>query len=142
MSVGHLGIYGSLQTKFCVPVPTLQSPNHSLFLVILGKFPVKTVSTRLPLGYYLTFNKLAHKLSELTSNLKDCFTKRAWLKHLISLKPKPPCDLGSINLFQANEDIFLLPSSTSHQYFLTNFVRSSVTEKGGLKTLITYVGIA
>lgn len=122
ISEDSLGIHRSRQILTFVPSPIRQirpffsnwRPYSRLFQVT-DESPRKTASINSLLGKYLAFNNLAHKLSGNWIRRQACLARRAWLKSLISRKPKPPMDLGRISCSQAIQCTFRLLVSSPHQ---------------------------
>jgi len=83
------------QISISVPRPTLQiAPFFSRSRPCIMDLQVgdtwfgKAVSNRSPLGKYLAFNNLEHRLSGNSIRRQACLASSAWLKSLMSLNPR------------------------------------------------------
>ena len=87
----------------------------------------KAVSSKSPLGKYLAFNNLAHRLSGNSINLQACLANNAWLNVLRSLKPKPPLPLHLVNFSHAIHVNFSNAMSASNRQ--DRFCQQKITRK-------------
>ena len=127
-------------THYLIPLATKFLFHRMLFQINEELFVASALHIEV-FGKYFALKNRATKESGFYMNLQTCFPRKAWLKRVRSLKPKPPCDLGLHNSFHFFKWTLLWSGVEPHQNRAQAASISLTMLSGMIKHDIVKVGI-